>query len=75
MDNHSRLISHLMPKMIGQMDLPKLNKYFERRMYQISSCKQIKSLHLDLPGTDYDMMAVPTGLRFNDKITDGLTSQ
>jgi hypothetical protein len=33
MDNHSRLISDLMPKLIGQMDIPKLNKYFDKRMY------------------------------------------
>jgi len=33
MDNHSRLISHLLPKMIGKMNIPKLNKYFDKRMY------------------------------------------
>jgi hypothetical protein len=75
MDNHSRLISHLMPKMIGQMDLPKLNKYFDKRLYQISSCKTTKSLHLDLAGEDYDMKAVPTGLRFDDNITHCLTNK
>ena len=69
MDNHSRLISHLLPKMIGQMDLPKLNKYFDKRMYQISSCKTTKSLRLNLSGADYDMKAVPTGLRLDDNIT------
>ena len=62
MDNHSRLISHLMPKMIGEMDLPKLNKYFDRRMYQISKCKVTKSLRIALPAEDYDMKAIPTGL-------------
>lgn len=73
MDNHSRLISHLMPTMIGQMDLPKLNKYFDKRMYQISSCKTTKSLRLDLSGADYDMKAVPTGLRLDENITQGLS--
>jgi hypothetical protein len=73
MDNHSRLISHLMPKMIGQMDLPKLNKYFDYRMYKISSCKTTKSLRLDLSGADYDMKAVPTGLRLDENITHCLS--
>ena len=73
MDNHSRLISHLMPKLIGEMDIPKLNKYFDRRMYQISSCKTIKSLRIDLPGIDYDMKAIPTGLQLDDNIAEGLS--
>ena len=72
MDNHSRLISHLMPVLIGQMDLPKLNKYFDKRMYQISTCKTTKSLKIALPGTDYDMKAIPTGLQLHENINQNL---
>jgi len=33
MDNHSRLIGHLIPKLIGDMNIPKLGKYFDRRQF------------------------------------------
>jgi hypothetical protein len=68
MDNHSRLISDLWPKIIGEMDIPKINKYFDKRMYQISVCKTTKSLKLALPGNDYDMKSVATGLQVAENI-------
>lgn len=73
MDNHSRLISHLMPALISQMDVPKLNKYFDRRTYQIGPCKTTKSLKLALPGADYDMKAVSTALQAEEDFAQGLT--
>lgn len=75
MDNHSRLISHLMPALIAQMDAPKLNKYFDRRTYQIGPCKTTKSLKLALPGADYDMKAVSTALQADDNFAHGLTNE
>jgi hypothetical protein len=74
MDNHSRLISHLMPALIAQMDAPKLNKYFDRRTYQIGPCKTTKSLKLALPGTDYDMKAVTTALQADEDFPLALTN-
>jgi len=40
MDHHSRLISHLIPKLID-MNLPALEKYFDRRKFQTGACKTI----------------------------------
>ena len=68
MDNHSRLISDLMPKLIGQMDIPKLNKYFDKRMYPISICKSTKSLKIALPADDYDMRAITTDLQMKENV-------
>jgi hypothetical protein len=40
MDHHSRLISHLIPKLI-EMNLPALEKYFDKRRFQTGVCKTL----------------------------------
>ena len=40
MDHHSRLICHLVPKLID-MGLPALEKYFDKRKYQTGLCKTL----------------------------------
>mmetsp|Transcript_29530 Transcript_29530/g.28705 ORF Transcript_29530/g.28705 Transcript_29530/m.28705 type:complete len:514 (+) Transcript_29530:2573-4114(+) len=40
LDHHSRFISHLIPKLIGE-NLPALQKYFDKRKYQTGCCKSI----------------------------------
>lgn len=40
MDHHSRLISHLTPKLVD-MNLPALEKYFDRRRFQTGICKTL----------------------------------
>lgn len=33
MDHHSRLIAHLIPTLVGDMSIPQLDKYFDRRRF------------------------------------------
>jgi len=40
LDHHSRLLSHLVPKLID-MNLPALDKYFDKRKFQSGVCKSI----------------------------------
>jgi hypothetical protein len=62
MDNHSRLIGHLFPELIGEMNVPKLRKYFDRRLFQIGVCKSTNVLKIKLPGNDYDMRAISSNI-------------
>jgi hypothetical protein len=61
MDNHSRLIGDLFPKLIGEMNIPKLEKYFDRRMFQVGLCKTTNVLRLNIP-ENYDMKAVSSSV-------------
>ena len=61
MDNHSRLIGHLIPQLIGDMNIPKLGKYFDRRQFQVGLCKTTKVMRLNIPD-NYDMKAVSSSV-------------
>jgi hypothetical protein len=49
MDHHSRFISHLIPKLID-LNLPALEKYFDKRKYQTGVCKTITVGKLKVSG-------------------------
>ena len=68
MDHHSRFISHLIPKLIGEMNVPQLDKYFDRRRFQTGVCKNINLLKLKIAAS-HDMKSVPTTL-INDNKDD-----
>jgi hypothetical protein len=61
MDHHSRLIAHLMPQLVGDMSVPQLDKYFDRRRFQTGVCKNINLLKLKI-NSDHEMKSVPTTL-------------
>jgi hypothetical protein len=47
MDHHSRTIAHILPDLIV-MNVPSLDKYFEKRRFQTGVCQQISVAKLDL---------------------------
>ena len=61
MDHHSRFISHLMPKLVGEMNVPQLEKYFDRRRFQTGVCKSLNLLKLKIDA-DHEMRSIPTTL-------------
>jgi phosphatidylglycerophosphatase A len=67
MDHHSRLIAHLMPTLVGDMSVPQLEKYFDRRRFQTGVCKEITLLKLRIDA-DHEMKSVPTTLINDNKL-------
>jgi hypothetical protein len=65
MDHHSRFIAHLYPKLIGEMSVPNLDKYFDRRVYKTGLCKSLNVMKLRIP-SDHEMRSVPTTLLNNN---------
>ena len=56
-DHHSRMISHIMPKLI-EMNLPALEKYFDRRLYQTGVCKNLSIGPIKIQnGKEYEAIA------------------
>jgi hypothetical protein len=74
MDHHSRIISHLIPKMI-EMNLPSLEKYFDRRRFQSGVCKSITLGRINI-SSEEDSKIVPTTLinDNSDAVTQALTN-
>lgn len=60
MDHHSRLISHLFPKLID-MNIESLDKYFDKRRYQTGFCKEITLGRMKIGDGD-DIKALPSDL-------------
>ena len=60
MDHHSRLIPHLIPKLI-EMNLSSLEKYFDRRKFSTGVCKSITLGKINID-PDQDYIATPTNL-------------
>lgn len=67
MDHHSRFISHLIPQLIGEMNVPQLDKYFDRRRFQTGVCKTINLLKLKIDAS-HDMKSVATTLINDNKL-------
>lgn len=66
MDHHSRLITHLLPKLVGDMNVPQLEKYFDRRRFQTGICKGLNLMKIKIAG-DHEMRSVPTTLVNDNK--------
>ena len=60
MDHHSRLIPHLIPKLI-EMNLSSLEKYFDRRKFSTGVCKSITLGKINID-PDQDYIATTTNL-------------
>ena len=60
MDHHSRLVPHLIPKLI-EMNLSSLEKYFDRRKFSTGVCKSITLGKINID-PDQDYIATPTNL-------------
>lgn len=60
MDHHSRLIAHIIPKLID-MNLPALEKYFDRRKFSTGVCKVITVGKINID-RDEEFKATPTNL-------------
>jgi len=67
MDHHSRFIAHLVPKLVGEMNVPQLEKYFDRRRFHTGAAKSINLLKLKIDA-DNEMVSIPTTLLNNDRI-------
>jgi hypothetical protein len=46
MDHHSRLVTHLLPRLVGDMNVPQLEKYFDRRRFQTGVCKAMNLMKI-----------------------------
>jgi hypothetical protein len=66
MDHHSRLIAHLIPRLISEMNVPQLDKYFDRRRFQTGLCKSVNLLNIKID-SDHEMRSVPTTLVNNSR--------
>jgi hypothetical protein len=71
-DHHSRFISHLVPKLVGEMNVPQLEKYFDRRRFNTGSAKSLNLLKFKIDA-DHEMRSIPTTLLNNNK--DAIVAQ
>lgn len=65
LDHHSRFVSHIMPTLI-EMNLPALEKYFDKRTFQTGVCPQIRFGKLKIP-SEKDTVAKPTNLLIDNE--------
>jgi len=60
MDHHARFVASLIPTMIS-MNIPALEKYFDKRLFQTKICTEINSGRIVIPDRQI-CRAVPTTL-------------
>jgi hypothetical protein len=74
MDHHSRLISHLIPKLI-EIGVPALEKYFDRRRFSPSICSSMNLGRLNIKsGYDYTSAATTLFNETEESISKSLMS-
>jgi len=67
LDHHARFTAHLVPRLI-EMNLPALEKYFDKRRFQPGLCSQVRSGRLVIP-KNKDFIARPSPLMIDNEQT------